>query len=167
MGRAFMNGWVSLPTCGELYLEHGLPHRVWAADRAAVDAERLSREITELTGLRVSLSAWEAAEDDEGIEAELKVSPADLNLVLLRLAGRAAETFVDRYQKPIDRDDSDYDAEAYAEAMQEALGLCGLRWGQVDTDALRKAYSLTLHRTSEEIAAAEDELEDAEDDERH
>lgn len=153
MGRAYPQGWVSLPTHGDIFLEHGLPRRLWVADSAAADFERLADEIADLTGLHVTLDDWEPGEDGSGMEAELHVNPADIDMVLHRLAQSSAETFVDRYQKPIDAEDIDYDDEAYAQDMVTALDLCGLHWGQVDAAGLREGYRLALHRASEEIAA--------------
>lgn len=153
MGRAFINGWVSLPACGDVYLEHGLPRRIWVTNSANVVAERLVDEIAELTGLLVTLGDWEPGENGDGMEAVLRVNPADIDLVMQQLAETAAETFVDRYQKMIDSEDIDYDEEAFAEAMQTALGICGLHWDQLNEGALRQDYCLALHRASEEIAA--------------
>ena len=153
MGRAFMDGWVSLPTCGDVYLEHGLPRRIWTTNSANVVVERLVDEVAELTGLLVTLGDWEPDENEEGLEAALGVNPADIDLVMQHLAETAAETFVDRYQKMIDGEDVDYDEEAFAEAMQTALSLCGLHWDQVNEGALRRDYCLALHRASGEIAA--------------
>lgn len=153
MGRAFMNGWVSLPTCGEVCLEHGLPHRVWVGNGADVVADRLVEEVAKVTGLLVTLGPWEQDENAEGMEAVLGVNPADIDLILRQLAGAAAESFVDRYQKVIDSQDVDYDDEAFAEAMQTALGLCGLHWNQVNGWELRQEYCLALHQASKEIVA--------------
>ncbi|MFY9329147.1 MAG: hypothetical protein WAO76_14220 [Georgfuchsia sp.] len=153
MGRAFLNGWMSLPTCGDVYLEHGLPRRVWVTDSANVNVERLMNEVADLTGLLVILGAWEPGENEEGMEAELKVNPADIDLILQQLAGLAAETFADRYQKAIDSEDVDYDEESFAESMQTALNLCGLHWDQVNEGALRQEFCLALHQASQEIAA--------------
>jgi hypothetical protein len=148
-----MHGWVSLPTSGEVYVEQGLPRRVWVADGARADVERLAREVAAMVGVHVLLGAWEPSEDAEGMEAALHVIAADIGLVLGRLARSSAETFVDRYQKPIDSEDTDYDDEAYAQDMETALALCGLHWSDVDAQALRQDYRLALHRASEEIVA--------------
>ena len=152
MGSAFMHGWVSLPAYGEVYLEHGLPRRVWVRDWANADVEGLAEQIADLTDLHVTLGTWAADEEAQGVEAEVHVNASDIDRVLYRLARMSAETFVDRYQKPIDADDVDYDDEAYAQDMGSALGLCGLHWGEIDEGGLRDRYRLVLHQASEEFA---------------
>ena len=150
MGRAFGNGWLSLPTQGEIYLEHGLPRQVWVP-QGAVDVTRLTDEIAEVTGLKTQLGPWEAGEEP-GMEASLGIAAEDIDQVLRRLAHASAETFYDRYHKAIDDDDTDFDEEAYSEDLNAALALCGLGWNQIDQPELRLGYRRALHQASAEIA---------------
>lgn len=150
MGRAFMHGWVSLPTQGEVYLEHGLPRRLWIV--GAADVERLVDEIADLTGLNVTLGRWEAGDEVGQVEAAVNIDARDIGEVLRRLALVSAETYYDRYRKPIEASDVDYDDEAYAQDCNFALDACGLNWKQIDDTVLRSDYRRALHRAIEEIA---------------
>jgi hypothetical protein len=152
MGDSLVHGWVSLPTRGEAYLEHGVPRRASVAGDAPVDVGQLAEEITDMTGLRVTLGTFEPGEEPGQLEAGVDVSPQDLNEVLGRLAQASAEVFYDRYRKPIDAEDTDFDDEAFAQDLGTALEACRLHWGEVDEAALRERYRLTLHSACEEIA---------------
>jgi hypothetical protein len=153
MGRAFIHGWLSLPSEGEIFLEHGVPRQVRIAATALIDVERLVDEIADVTGLRVTIGCWEPDESDEGVEAVVHVHAADVAEILQRLAQGSAETFYDRYHKPIEASDTDFDDEAYAQDFNVALGVCGLQWGQLDEPALRVAYQRALHQAVDEIAS--------------
>lgn len=150
MARAFVHGWISLPSQGELYLEHGVPRLVRVAEALAVDVERLLDEINDLTGLHVTVARWEADEDE--LEATVQVHAEDVTEVLKRLAQASAETYYDRYHKPMDAGDLDFDDEAFAQDVNEALTVCGLRWDQLDARPLRFVYQRTLHSAVDEIA---------------
>lgn len=151
MGRAFMHGWISLPSQGELYLEHGIPREVRVADALPVDVERLLDEVDDVTGLHVTLGHWQADEETGELEATVQVHAEDVTEVLLRLAKASAENYYDRYHRMMDASDIDYDDEAYAEDMNHALEVCGLRWNQLEDAALKRAYRQALHRAVEDI----------------
>ncbi len=151
MGQAFLHGWVSLPSQGELYLEHGVPRLVRVADARSVDVERLLDELADVSGLHATIGRWEADEEAGEMEATVQVHPEDVTEVLQRLAQRSAETFYDRYHKPLDSSDLDFDDEAFAQDMNEALAVCGLRWGQLDEKTLRFTYGRALRRAVEDI----------------
>jgi len=152
MGSAFMHGWVSLQTEGEMQLDHGVPRRVRVAGDALVDVERMADEIADVTGLHVTLERWEPGEAAGDLEAAVHVGFDDIAEVLKRLAHASAETYYDRYHRPMDASDVDFDDEAYAQDFNVALGVCGLHWGQIDPAALRESYRLALHRAADEIA---------------
>lgn len=152
MARAFIHGWVGLPSQGELYLEHGVPRLVRAADAGNIDVERLLGEVMDVTGLHVTLGRWETDEDVGEMTAMVQIHPEDVTEVLRRLAQRSAEAFYDRYHKPMDASDVDFDDEAYAQDMGEALAACGLHWGQLDDGVLRFTYRQALHRAVDEMA---------------
>jgi hypothetical protein len=152
MGQAFVHGWISLPSQGELYLEHGVPRQVRVSDAEAVDVERLLDEVMDMSGLHVTIGHWEADDEAGEMAATVRVHPEDVTEVLRRLAQRSAEAFYDRYRKPMDAADLDFDDEAYAQDVNEALAVCGLRWGQLDDNTLRFTYRRALHRAVDEIA---------------
>jgi hypothetical protein len=152
MGSAFMHGWVSLPTQGEMYLDHGVPREVRLDGHGMADVERMADEIVDVTGLRVTFGRWEPVEDTDAMQAEIHVAPADMAEVMRRLALASAETFFDRYHKPIGEGDTDFDDEAYAQDFNVALDVCGLHWSQVNMDAMRDAYRRALHGAAERMA---------------
>ena len=152
MGSAFMHGWVSLPTTGEMHLEHGVPRVVRVAGTALVDVERMADEIADVTGLHVTVGHWEPSEVAGELEAAVHVNFEDIAEVLQRLARASAETYYDRYHRRMDASDLDFDDEAYAQDFSVALDVCGLHWGQIDPTALRESYRLALHRAADEIA---------------
>lgn len=153
MASALLHGWISLPTRGEVYVSHGVPRRIWVRPDAASDVERLRDEIAEITGLRVTLHAWEPSEDPGALEAAVQISAEDIGEVLRRLAQGSAETFYDRYRRPIGTGDTDFGEEAYAQDLGAALEFCGLGWQQVaQMSGLRERYDRELRADSEEIA---------------
>lgn len=152
MGSAFMHGWVSLPTEGEMYLEHGVPRQVRIDGKQIMDMERLADEIADLTGLHVTLGKWETFEDTEEMAAAVQVNAQDIVEVLNRLARASAENFYDRYRKPIDDSDTDFDEEARAQDFNVALQVCNLQWDQLDKSSFRESYRLALHQAAAEIA---------------
>jgi hypothetical protein len=152
MARAFVHGWISLPSQGELYLEHGIPRQVRVVDAAAADVERMTDEVMDLCGLHVTLGRWETDAEVGAMQAAVQIHPEDVTEVLKRLAQRSAEAFYDRYHKPMDASDVDFDDEAYAQDINEALSACGLHWGQLDDRTLRFTYRQALHRAVDEIS---------------
>ena len=147
MDNDIIHGWVTLTPDVEVFLEHGVPTRIWVGGMP--EPALLTDEIRDLTGLKVTLDAWEAGEEPGELEARLHVSPESINRLLEMLARASAETFYDRYHTVIDVDATDFDEEAYALDFNLALEYCGLHWGDVDKDALAQSYLATLHQASE------------------
>jgi hypothetical protein len=153
MASVFFHGWISLPTRGEVYLAHGVPRRAWVSSDTPLDAETLCSEITELTGLQVTVSAWEASEDPGALEASVQVAPSDIGEVLRRLAHASAEAFYDRYHKAVDAGDTDFSEEAYAQDLGAALECCHLQWDRLgDASGLRTRYEQALKADIEAIS---------------
>lgn len=152
MDKEIIHGWVTLGPDVEVFLEHGVPTRIWVGGMP--EPALLVDDIRELTGLKVALGPWEAGEAPGELEAALHVSPEYIGRLLELLARASAETFVDRYHKTMDADDTDFDDEAYAQDFNSALEFCGLRWGDVDKDALAPSYRSALHRAAETVARA-------------
>ena len=150
MDKEIVHGWVTLGPDVEVFLEHGVPTRVWVG--VMPEPALLTDEIRELTGLKVVLGPWEAGELPGELEAPLHVSPEYIGRLLEVLARASAETFYDRYHKPLDADDIDFDDEAYAQDFNSALQYCGLHWGDVDKDALAPTYLAALHRAADAAA---------------
>ena len=146
-----IHGWVALVADAEVFLEHGVPTRIWVAEEA-MSTGALAEEIRELTGLQVTFGSWEAGEGPGEREAALHVSPGYIGRLLEVLAHASAEAYYDRYHKAIDADATDYDAEAYAQDFNAALEYCGLHWGEVDKEFLEQSYLASLHRAADEIA---------------
>lgn len=150
MGSAFLHGWVSLPTAGEILLEHGVPVAARVSADGLIDVERMADEIAEISGLDVTLGPWQPLDESDQVQADLHVDAREIREVLRRLALVSADTFFDRYRKAIAEDDVDYEDEAYAHDFGIALNACGLRWNQADPLDLRGEYLQTLHSAAEE-----------------
>jgi hypothetical protein len=73
--------------------------------------------------------------------------------VLNRLALSAAVLFFDRYHKPVDSDDVDWDSLEYASDFRRALQYCGLDRDDVDRDACKADYLETMHIETRRLAA--------------
>jgi len=149
------NGWNRLPCGCDLELRHGVPVRLSSTGEAPeIPAATLSGEITALTGLHVSLGEWLPGEEAGEIQARIRVNGDQLTEVLNRLALSAAVLFYDRYHKPVDRDDVDWDTLEFANDFRRALDYCGLDWKEADRDACKAAYLTTMHAETRRLAAA-------------
>jgi hypothetical protein len=152
MATAVKYGWVALPSGAEVLLERSVPVRLWTGDRSLVDKADLLGEIAAVSGFRVRIGAWEEETEEGELEAPLTVSPSELGHVLECLATAAAAVFYDRYRKPIEAADTDWDDESYAQDFDVALRLCGIHWGQVDEGRYRDGYCTAMHLASRELA---------------
>ncbi len=150
-GRAYPHGWISLPSAGELLIEHGLPFAVRVRNGKPVDVERIIADIAKISGLNVTIGYWKPTDGDSIMEAALRVDAREIDEVLRRLAQVSADVLAKRFRKPIELDDLDFDDEAYAHDFGVALGICGLRWGQADQAALRDNYVRTLRQAADAI----------------
>ena len=121
---------------------------------AEIPAATLSGEITTLTGLQVRLGEWLPGEDAGEVQARIRVNGEQLGEVLNRLALSAAELFFDRYHKPVDQDDVDWDTLEFANDFRRALDYCGLDWKEVDRNACKAGYLKTMHAETRRLAAA-------------
>jgi hypothetical protein len=149
------NGWNRLPCGCDLELRHGVPVRLSSTGEAPeIPAATLSAEITALTGLHVSLGEWLPGEEAGEIQARIRVTADQFTEVLNRLALSAAVLFFDRYHKPVDRDDVDWDALEFANDFRRALDYCGLDWSDVDRDACKAGYLRTMHDETRRLAKA-------------
>jgi hypothetical protein len=149
------NGWERLPCGCDVELRHGIPVRVSCANGVPdIPAADLSGEVSALTGLHVSLEEWLPGEAAGEVQAGTRVKGEQLTEVLNRLALSAAVLFFDRYHKPVERDDVDWDTLEFANDFRRALDYCGLDWKDVERDTCKAHYLETMHTETRRLAAS-------------
>lgn len=149
------SGWVRLPNGYDVEMRHGIPSRVSDNGRGgAASDDELTGAIRQLSGLDVRVGEWGPGEAPGEREAPVVVAPSQFGDVLRRLARASAALFVDRYHKPIDRSDVDWDSEEYAHDFNQALRHCGLGPGDVDRKAFLDDYLETMHRETRRLVTA-------------
>lgn len=147
--------WVRLSGGYDVEFRHGIPFRVSDNGRSnPVSNPELIDEIRTIAGLDVRVGEWQAGEDENERVATLTITPAQLDEVLRRLARSSAALFVERFHKPIDQGDMDWDRLEYAEDFKLAVHLCGLEPGQVDRQEFLDRYVDVMHRESEILTEA-------------
>ena len=146
------NGWERLPNGFDVEFRHGIPVRISDNGRGmAVPEEVLLEEVNSLGKLHVCLGNWESGERAGEHEACLTVSGREFAEVLRRLAIASAALFVERYHKPVDASDVDWDRLEYLKDFRAALEFCGLAWGDVDMDACFDDYAEVMHRETRRL----------------
>jgi hypothetical protein len=149
------NGWHRLPGGYDVEIRHGVPVRV--SDNGlggTVSDAGLGEEIGVLTGLPVTPGAWTAGEGPGEREAPLYVAREAFAEVLHRLARSSAAVFVDRFQKPVDAGDVDWDRLEYLRDFSLALTHCRLTAAEVDQDAWYEGYVEAMHGEARRLAQA-------------
>jgi hypothetical protein len=146
------NGWKRLSNGFDVEFRHSVPYRLSDNGRSEPDDSMLVEEITALGRLHVQLGQWEAGERPGEREARLYVSRGEFAEVLRRLAQSSAALFIDRYRKPIDTSDIDWDRLEYLKDFQAALDHCRLGPGDMDQDAYRDIYIEVMHRETRGLA---------------
>ena len=142
-----INGWESLPNGFDVEFRRSIPVRISDNGHGmTVPEDVLLEEVSALGKLHVCLGDWESGERAGEHEACLYVSGREFAEVLKRLAGSSAALFVERYHKPVDASDVDWDRLEYLKDFRAALEFCGLAWGDVDMDACFDGYSEVMHR---------------------
>ena len=147
------NGWESLPNGFDVEFRHSIPVRV--SDNGCgmmVPEDVLLEEVSALGKLHVCLGDWESGESAGEHEACLTVSGREFSEVLRRLAIASAALFVERYHKPVDDNDVDWDRLEYLKDFRTALECCGLAWGDVDMDDCFDDYAAVMHRETRRLA---------------
>lgn len=146
------HGWVRLANGFDVHLEHGIPDRLSDNGKpleggfgAVID------EIERESGLSVTVGDWVDGEEAGEREAPLQVDDAQIDEVLRRLALASAALFVDRFNKPIDALDVDWDQAEYASDFNVARHCCGLDWSDIDKDAHFAAYAETMHEETRRL----------------
>lgn len=151
------NGWERLSNGFDVELRHGIPIRLSDNGKGlTVPESALTDEIMTLTGLGVRMGEWQPAATANEHEAQLRVSGDQLDEVLGRLALAAASMFIDRYGKPIDTDDVDWDTLEFDTDFRTALDYCGLEWGAVDKDSYRGGYLDSMHQETRRLAVSQE-----------
>jgi len=153
MSMRIHNGWQRLPSGCDVEFRHGIPVRVSDNGRGtAVSEGNLCAEVEAFGALPVTLGEWAAGERPGEREAPLFIVEDAFTEVLRRLARSAATIFVDRYHKPVDAGDVDWDRLEYLKDFSAALGHCRLAAGEVGQDACFEDYVETMHREARRLA---------------
>lgn len=152
MEETVKEGWFTLPCGYDVHLEHGVPIRVSNNGEPVPAPAGLPGEIMDLSGMCVTLGHWEPVAGGAEMEAPVIVVRDDLGKVLHNLALVSAGVFIDRYGKPIDPEDTDWDDEEYALDFGNALRYCGLTWGDVDKEGYVEAYRAAMHEETVRLA---------------
>ena len=150
-----LDGWQRLPSGYDVEFRHGIPVRLSDNGRRGVLSEsELCAEIEVLGGLSVEAGEWVDGEKPGEREAPLFVDGDAFVEVLGRLARASAALFVDRFHKPVDAADVDWDRLEYLKDFSTALGHCRLAATDVDQDACFDGYAETMHRTARRLVRA-------------
>ncbi len=155
MNAGQLGGWQRLPSGYDVEFRHGIPVRLSDNGRGEVLSETdLCAEVKALGGLSVESGEWVDGEKPGEREAPLFVDGDAFVEVLGRLARASAALFVDRFHKPVDAVDVDWDRLEYLKDFSTALGHCRLAATEVDQDACFDDYAETMHRTARRLARA-------------
>jgi hypothetical protein len=147
------DGWESLPNGFDVEFRHSIPVRISDNGRGLmVPEDVLLEEVSALGKLHVCLGAWESGERAGEHEACLTVSGREFAEVLRRLAVSSAALFVERYQKPVDISDVDWDRMEYLADYRTALEFCGLARGDIDMEDYFDDYVEVMHREARRLA---------------
>ena len=151
------NGWERLPCGFDVEFRHSIPIKVSDNGKGMTIPESvLAKEITALGKLHVQLGEWKSDEQAEEHEARVIVSGKDFTEVLRRLALSSAAMFIDRFHKPVDAGDVDWDRLEYLRDFRAALDHCGLASDDLDKDAYLDDYIETMHRETQRLAQSTD-----------
>ena len=151
------NDWERLPSGFDVEFRHGIPIQVSDNGKGLTIPESvLVEEITALAKLHVQLGEWKSDEQADEHEARVIVSGKDFTEVLRRLALSSAAMFIDRFHKPVDAGDVDWDRLEYLKDFRAALDHCGLASDDIDKDAYRDDYLETMHRETQRLAQSTD-----------
>lgn len=153
MAHTFNNGWKRLASGFDVEFRHAVPVRLSDNGGPGRTPEpELLEEIARIGGLHVRLGRWLPGERPNEHEARLYVESRELPEVLRRLAKSSAALFVERYHKPIDREDVDWDTLEYRKDLGRALEDCGMQWEDIDRDAFLDDYLDVMHEESRRLA---------------
>lgn len=153
MNARISNGWHRLPSGFDVEIRHGIPVRISNNGRTgAVSDTKLCEEVRVAAGLPVMSGEWSAGERAGEREVPLYVASAAFPEVLQRLACASAAVFVDRFHKPVDAGDVDWDRMEYLKDFSAALAHCRLTAREVGQDSGFDDYVTTMHREARRLA---------------
>lgn len=143
---SLINGWERLPNGFDVQFKHNIPVRL-SDNGHGLDISRqiLAEEVSSLGKLHVEIGEWEHGEKLNEHEAPLFISDHQIKEVLHRLALSSAALFYDRYKKPLDKNDVDWDEQEYHKDFAEALEHCRLSWSDFKQSAYHDFYIKTMH----------------------
>ena len=151
------NGWERLPSGFDVAFRHGIPIKVSDNGKGLTIPESvLVEEITALGKLHVQLGEWKSDDQADEHEACVIISGKDFAEVLRRLALSSAAMFIDRFHKPVDTGDVDWDRLEYLKDFSAALDHCGLVGDDIDKDAYLDDYIEIMHRETRRLAQSAD-----------
>jgi hypothetical protein len=151
------NGWERLPNGFDVEFRHSIPIRVSDNGKnLTIAGPGLVEEIAALCRLRVQLGEWEPGERTDERAARVFVSGKDFAEVLRRLALSSAAMFIDRFHKPVEAGDGEWDRLDYLKDCREARDHGGRAWGDIDKDAHLDGYLETMHIETQRLAQSTD-----------
>ena len=147
------NGWERLPNGFDVEFRDNIPVRLSDNGKGlSVPEETLIEEVTTLCALHVQLGRWQPGEKKGEYEAPLFISNKELREVLRLLALSSAAMFYDRFHKPVDQDDPDWDRLEYLKDLATALDHCKLDMNDINQDVYRDEYVTTMHEETRRLS---------------
>ena len=147
------NGWERLPNGFDVEFRHNIPVRLSDNGKGlTVPESTLIEEITALGNLRVQLGRWQPGEKPGEYEVPVFISDKQLREVLERLALCSASMFYDRFHKPVNKDDPDWDRLEYLKDLAIALDHCKLDMSDIDQNVYIDNYVKTMHEETRRLS---------------
>lgn len=151
------NGWDHLSNGFDVEFRNSIPIRLSDNGMGVTEPDpSLIEEIAALGKLHVYPGDWAPGERPDEHEARLYVSSREFTEVLRRLAQASAALFVDRYHKPVDDTDVDWDRLEYLKDFLTALNHCGLEPGDKNPDNYRDSYVEVMHQETRKLAQSQE-----------
>ncbi len=147
------NGWERLPNGFDVEFRHNIPVRLSDNGKGlTVPESTLIEEITALGSLHVQLGRWLPGEKKGEHEAPVFISDKQLREVLRRLALSSAAIFYDRFHKPVDQGDPDWDRLEYLKDLAIALDHCKLDMSDIDQNVYIDDYVKIMHEETRRLS---------------
>ena len=147
------NGWERLPNGFDVEFRHNIPVRLSDNGKGqTVPESTLIEEITALGTLHVQLGKWQPGEKQGEYEVPVFISDKQLKEVLRRLALSSAAVFYDRFHKPVDKGDPDWDRLEYLKDLAIALEYCKLELSDIDQNVYLDDYIDTMHEETRRLS---------------
>ncbi len=148
-----INGWERLANGFDVEFKHRIPVRLSDNGQGPILSDQiLAEEVSSLGELHIEIGEWACGEKLNEHEAPLFVSHQQIKEVLYRLALSSAALFFDRYKKPIDKNDVDWDEQEYHKDFGEALEHCRLDWSDHTQIEYHDFYIDTMHKESQRLS---------------